>query len=195
MGSAECGGRMLRSVFAASRSVLQTTGHYINKPMQISLCVTQAIQNYSKASVVNNRMYCSLLGRPKFKLTQPNGNLLEVFPAGNTGNQTRSVTKFSLSKGKRKTVEVVLRKFYRLNWGIWIRGKCGREKRLYTKSARRKRRLRQHVFCNAKQSWLLDSMVTKYWRKPKYYVDDPYEPYHTREEYPKTRQKPYVPLD
>lgn len=70
---------------------------------------------------------------------------------------------------------------------------CGRNKKLYKKSANRKRRLRQHVFCNATQSYLLDKMVTSYWRKPKYYVDDPYEPYHKREEFSITSKKPVVP--
>ncbi|KAL1138063.1 hypothetical protein AAG570_009758, partial [Ranatra chinensis] len=109
--------------------------------------------------------------------------------------QKRGLTKFSLRKGKRKTVKAVLKRFYRLNWGIWIRTKCGRNKKLHTKSANRKRRLRQHVFTNATQSTLLDKMVTSYWRKPKYYIDDPYEPYHQREEFSITRRKPCVPLN
>ncbi|XP_049779116.1 39S ribosomal protein L35, mitochondrial [Schistocerca cancellata] len=105
---------------------------------------------------------------------------------------TRTVTKFSLKKGKRKSVKAVLKRFFRLHWGIWIRTKAGRHKRMWTKSSNRRRRLRQHVFCNATQSTLLDKMVTKYWKRPKYYVDDPYAPYHTREEFLYTRRKPKV---
>lgn len=74
--------------------------------------------------------------------------------------------------------------------GIWIRTKCGRQKKMWKKPAARKRRLRQHVFCNAKQSTLLDKMTTKYWKKRRFYPDDPYEPYHDREEYPYTRKTP-----
>lgn len=74
--------------------------------------------------------------------------------------------------------------------GIWIRTRAGRLKRLWKKSQNRKRRLRQHVFCNATQSKLLDKMTTKFWHRRKYYVDDPYEPYHTREEFEITRRKP-----
>jgi len=107
---------------------------------------------------------------------------------------SRSLTKYSLRKGKRKTVKAVLKRFYRLDWGAWVRGKCGREKKIYKKSHNRRRRLRQHVFTNGKQSYLLDKMVTSYWRKPKHYVDDPYQPYHKREEFPLTRRKPFVPL-
>lgn len=107
----------------------------------------------------------------------------------------RSVTKYSWKRGKRKTVKAVLKRFYRLNWGGWIRTKCGRNKRLWRKSGARRRRLRQHVLCNASQSMLLDKMVTMSWRKPKYYVDDPYEPYHTREEcrFTYTKPRPYFP--
>uniref|UniRef100_A0A1B6MMU8 Large ribosomal subunit protein bL35m n=1 Tax=Graphocephala atropunctata TaxID=36148 RepID=A0A1B6MMU8_9HEMI len=106
----------------------------------------------------------------------------------------RTNIKFSKNKGKRKTVKVVLKKFYRLHWGCWIHAKCGRQKRLYKKSAARRRRLQYHVFSNATQSWLLDKMVTRYWRKPKFYVDDPYESYHTRNEFRLTRFKPHQPF-
>uniref|UniRef100_A0A0A9XSC7 Large ribosomal subunit protein bL35m n=1 Tax=Lygus hesperus TaxID=30085 RepID=A0A0A9XSC7_LYGHE len=81
-------------------------------------------------------------------------------------HSTRSLTKYSLQKGKRKCVKAVIRRFFRLDWGIWIRPKCGRHKKIYTKSWRRRRRLRQHVFTNATQSWLLDTMVTRYWSGP-----------------------------
>lgn len=108
---------------------------------------------------------------------------------------SRNVTKFSLRKGKRKSVKVVLQKFYRLNWGGWIRTKCGRHKSLWKKSYARKRRLRQHVFCNATQCTLLDKMVTRFWKRPKHYVDDPYKPYHSRREFPfaTNAPRPYFP--
>lgn len=103
---------------------------------------------------------------------------------------TRSVTKFSLKKGKRKTVKAVIKRFFRLHWGGWIRTKIGRHKKLWKKSSANKRRLRQHVFCNSTQNTLLDKMVTKYWKRPKHYVEDPYAPYHTREEFHFTRKQP-----
>ncbi|GJQ76017.1 structural constituent of ribosome [Trypoxylus dichotomus] len=110
---------------------------------------------------------------------------------------TRTLTKFSWKKGKRKTVKSVIRRFYRLHWGGWIRTKVGRHKKLWKKSPQRKRRLRQHVFCNGQQNTLLDLMVTKYWKKPKYYVNDPYAPYHVREEWRYTYKepRPYFPKE
>lgn len=109
----------------------------------------------------------------------------------------RTVTKYSLRKGKRKTVHSAVHRFYRLHWGGWIRTRCGRHKKMYKKRANRKRRLRQHVLVNATQSRLLDKMTTKFWRRPKHYIDDVYEPYHTRTFYlasKKPMPKPVHPL-
>lgn len=73
----------------------------------------------------------------------------------------------------------------------WIRPMVGRNKRHWSKTAKQKCRAEKHVFCNATQSTLLDKMVTKYWRKRRFYVDDMYEPYHQREEYPASAVKPH----
>lgn len=102
--------------------------------------------------------------------------------------QSRPVTKFSIRKGKRKSVKAVLFRFKRLHWGGWIRTRCGRHKKMHKKKANRKRRLRQHVIVNSTQAWLLDKMVTKFWKRPKYYIEDLYEPYHTRT-YPYARRE------
>ncbi|KAL9900463.1 mitochondrial ribosomal protein L35 [Glossina fuscipes fuscipes] len=103
----------------------------------------------------------------------------------------RSVTKFSLTKGKRKSVKAVLKRFKRLDWGGWIRTRTGRHKKMFRKSNALKRRLRQHVFVNATQAHLLDKMVTSFWRRPKYWIDDPYAPYHRRDEYFATKRKEF----
>ncbi|XP_052902550.1 39S ribosomal protein L35, mitochondrial [Anopheles moucheti] len=103
---------------------------------------------------------------------------------------SRTVIKFSLRKGKRKTVKAVIKRFKRLDWGGWIRTISGRHKKMWRKRGNRKRRLRQHVLVNGTQATLLDKMVTKYWKRPRYYINDPYTPYHTREEFVYTRRKP-----
>ncbi|XP_048746174.2 39S ribosomal protein L35, mitochondrial-like [Ostrea edulis] len=90
-------------------------------------------------------------------------------------------TKIRYSKlNKDKTARPVIRRFYRLDWGAWIRTKCGRGKKRFRKSTERKRRLDQHVFCNKQQNKLLDQLVTPFWRKKMYFVDSPYEPYQKR---------------
>ncbi|XP_055907197.1 39S ribosomal protein L35, mitochondrial [Eupeodes corollae] len=108
----------------------------------------------------------------------------------NLSMQKRSLTKFSLRKGKRKAVKAVIKRFKRLDWGCWIRSHSGRNKKLFKKSPALRRRLKQHVLVNASQSSLLDKMVTKFWKKPKYYVNDLYEPYMKREEFWITRKRP-----
>lgn len=117
-----------------------------------------------------------------------NPSILQI--ASRITQQSRTVTKFSLKKGKRKSVKGVLKRFKRLDWGGWIRTRSGRNKKMWRKSSSLKRRLRQHVFVNGNQSWLLDKMVTKFWRRPKHYIDDPYTPYHTREDYRNSMRKP-----
>ncbi|CAH0387032.1 unnamed protein product [Bemisia tabaci] len=103
---------------------------------------------------------------------------------------TRTQLLYGPKKGKPRTERVVLHKFFRLRWGMWIRTIAGRHKRLFGKSRENKIRSTRHVMCNAQQCRLLDQMTHEYWKKPKYYVDDPYEPYHSREEFPYTRMKP-----
>ncbi|CAG7819504.1 unnamed protein product [Allacma fusca] len=83
-------------------------------------------------------------------------------------------------KGRRKTVKAVVHRFFRLDWGAWIRPRTGRHNKLWKKGTKQRKRARTHVFCNSQQSFMLDKMVTRFWHRKKYYVDDPYESYHTR---------------
>ncbi|GFY50999.1 39S ribosomal protein L35, mitochondrial [Trichonephila inaurata madagascariensis] len=95
-------------------------------------------------------------------------------------NQTRTVTKFSLKTGKKKSVATVLRRFFRLHNGIWIRRRAGCHKRMHKRTPDEKYNLRQHVVCTQSQCLMLDKMITDHWKKRKYYIDDPFEPYHDR---------------
>lgn len=175
---------MLSRLFLNSSRFLRVPSVKLPLPVKNVIPANPTVHNFSTGILGNIAPYRPILcSNPVIKALAVN-----VTPI-------RTLIKFSYRKGKRKTVKTVLHRFYRLNWGGWIRTKCGRHKRLWRKSAARKRRLRQHVFCNATQSTLLDKMVGRYWRKPKYYVDDPYEPYHVREEFSKTavKPRPYFP--
>ncbi|OCT99220.1 39S ribosomal protein L35, mitochondrial [Xenopus laevis] len=92
----------------------------------------------------------------------------------------RSLTYFGLRSGKRKTVKSVVDRFMRLHCGLWVRRKAGYKKKLWKKSAARKKRLREHVICNKTQSKLLDKMTTPFWRRRNWYINDPYQKYHDR---------------
>lgn len=149
------------------------------------------ISNICPVLPPSNRSFCTLLSQKyTSSLLFKHSNLSQ-----RNHETARTLVKYSWGKGKRKSVNAVLKRFYRLHWGGWIRTKCGRGKKLWKKRSPQRRRLRQHVFCNATQSTLLDKMVGKYWTKPKYYVDDIYEPYHTRDEfvYSSNKPRPYVP--
>ncbi|NP_001070193.1 large ribosomal subunit protein bL35m [Danio rerio] len=92
----------------------------------------------------------------------------------------RNLTYFSLRKGKRKSVKSVTERFFRLHSGQWIRRKAGYKKKLWKKSAARRKRLREHVFCNKTQCKLLDKMTSPYWKRRNWYLNDPYQKYHDR---------------
>ncbi|XP_048373315.1 39S ribosomal protein L35, mitochondrial [Sphaerodactylus townsendi] len=94
--------------------------------------------------------------------------------------QVRTLIKFSLRKGKRKTVKAVVHRFLRLHCGLWLRRRAGYKKRLWKKNARRRKRLREQVFCNKTQSRLLDKMTTSFWRRRNWYANDPFLKYHDR---------------
>ncbi|KAK4875009.1 hypothetical protein RN001_011431 [Aquatica leii] len=156
--------------------------NYLIKPSLIS----STYKHYSTALLQN------FYQKPQPSLLQ-NDNIVRISNEINS----RTVTKYSIRKGRRKSVKTVLKRFYRLHWGGWIRTIAGRHRRIWSKSYTRRMRVKQHVFCNATQCTLLDKMVGSYWRKPKYYVDDIYEPYHTREEFQFTYKKPrpYIPSE
>lgn len=127
---------------------------------------------------VKPKLSCNFSGLSAAQMSSPKRSLLQVEESCAT--TTRSVTKFSLTKGTKRSVRAVLNRFYRLNNGLWIRRIGGYHKKLYTKTERRKFQLRQHIVCARYQCEMLDRMVTDYWKKPKYFIDDPYEPYHVR---------------
>ncbi|XP_055946474.1 39S ribosomal protein L35, mitochondrial-like isoform X2 [Argiope bruennichi] len=107
-------------------------------------------------------------------------------------NPTRNVTNYSLKTGKKKSVNAVLARFFRLHNGLWIRRRAGCHKRLHKRNHRDKYNLTQHVVCTKTQCLMLDRMITNYWKKPKYFLDDPFEPYHKRNNFDYVY--PYRPL-
>nr|XP_053645146.1 39S ribosomal protein L35, mitochondrial-like isoform X2 [Cherax quadricarinatus] len=147
---------------------------------------------------------CNFALKTAPKLTAPLGTVPSVWmpkcqqyllapPLPLSTTQTRSVTKWSLRKGKRKTVRTVICRFKRISWpgrGIWIRPRAGAKNKMWKKSPAERRRCKTHVFCNATQSQMLDKMVTRYWKKPRYYPDDPYRPYMRRDNFHLTQSYP-----
>lgn len=88
---------------------------------------------------------------------------------------------FGFYDDKRHTDMRAFERFYRLNWGGWIRAIGGRNQQIWNKSASRKWWFKQHVLCSERQSMMLEKMFEKKYRKKTYFVDDPYEIYENRD--------------
>lgn len=156
---------------AASQTILRNIG---------------AERGFSALQKISGQYFYAPIAVNHFNAPQITQSFVPTTPIECISNRT--VTNWS-SSGKRGTVKAAVRRFFRLHWGGWIRTRCGRHKKMWKKGSNRKHRLRQHVLVNAQQSHLLDQMVTKFWKRPKHYIDDLYEPYHERTFY-LARQKP-----
>ncbi|KAM6912261.1 large ribosomal subunit protein bL35m [Xenentodon cancila] len=115
-------------------------------------------------------------GTPQYHILQRVSALAPIL----TQQPSRSLTYYSVKKGKRKSVKAVTHRFMRLHCGLWIRRKAGYKKKLWKKMPARRKRLREIVFCNKTQSRLLDKMTTSFWKRRNWYVNDPYLRYHDR---------------
>jgi len=104
-------------------------------------------------------------------------------PAPTVTETRRTLIKFSRRRGIRKTVPAVPNRFMWLGWGAWIRTRSMKKKRLWKKQETWKKTLQYHVLCNKQQTKLLKHMTTKFWRTRRFYPEDPYEPYHSRNWY------------
>lgn len=71
-------------------------------------------------------------------------------------------------------------RFYRLNWGGWIRARGGRGSNSWQKTGERMWWSKQHILCSERQCEQLEKMFEQKYRKETYFVDDPYEIYEER---------------
>ncbi|XP_033498858.1 large ribosomal subunit protein bL35m [Epinephelus lanceolatus] len=130
----------------------------------------------SAAAAVCAPLRAAVCQTPRYNILQRVSALIPSL----TQQPSRSLTYISLKKGKRKSVKSVTERFMRLHCGLWIRRKAGYKKKLWKKKPARRKRLREHVFCNKTQSMLLDKMTTSFWKRRNWYVNDPYLKYHNR---------------
>lgn len=82
---------------------------------------------------------------------------------------------------KRHTDPRAQERFYRLNWGGWIRARGGRYRSQWRKQGPIQWWARQHVLCSERQTKILEQMFEQKYRKKTYFVDDPYEIYEDRD--------------
>ncbi|XP_065351980.1 large ribosomal subunit protein bL35m [Cloeon dipterum] len=174
---------MLRNLFG--RAFCQA------RPLLNGISLTSKFQHGLVQKVSSSLMSTSLCNSLQHFSPQPINILSRICkPLVAEQKRTYFLNKFNLRTGRRKTNYDVIDRFYRLHWGMWIRVKAGRAKKLWKKAGKNKKRLRYHVMCNATQCTLLDKMVTGFWRRERFLVNDPYAPYHKRENFYQTRRKP-----
>lgn len=82
--------------------------------------------------------------------------------------------------GVRHNEPRALDRFYRLNWGGWIRARGGRGTKMWQKTGPKMWWTKQHILCSERQCEQLEKMFEKKYRKKTYFVDDPYEIYEQR---------------
>ncbi|GAB6031579.1 hypothetical protein CHUAL_009344 [Chamberlinius hualienensis] len=152
--------RQLPSQVSNSYSV--TSKRTLVSCVRISPCNQIALTAYKPG------LLQSVLGRTSF------------LPSVACGQQVRNMIMFSKRKCKKKTVKAVVNRFFRLQWGGWVRPRYGRDKRLWQKGWKRRQRDRQHYLVNSRYSRLFNMMTSDFYKKPTYYIDDIYEPYHKR---------------
>ena len=87
---------------------------------------------------------------------------------------------FSRETGNEEAFKEVVDRFYRLNNGLWIRTIPGRNKGKYKLTKEQQERMKQHIVCSREECQMLDKFVTDDYRRPHYFPDDPYEPYHRK---------------
>lgn len=158
------------------------------RPFAVSLATRTAQVCHLSTTVHPPRLLSSALPRicaplrASLSLTPQTSILQRVLPLAPsvTPQPSRSLTYYSVKKGKRKSVKSVTERFMRLHCGLWIRRKAGYKKRLWKKMPARRKRLREHVFCNKTQSKLLDKMTTSFWKRRNWFLNDPYLTYHDR---------------
>ncbi|VDP59436.1 unnamed protein product [Schistosoma mattheei] len=71
-------------------------------------------------------------------------------------------------------------RFKRLRWGAYIHARAGRAKHLYRRSESELDRRSEHILTNRATTFLINNLLNRQWRTPKYYPNDIYEPYHQR---------------
>ncbi|KAK0417791.1 hypothetical protein QR680_013212 [Steinernema hermaphroditum] len=88
--------------------------------------------------------------------------------------------RFDINVGRKRPAQDVLDRFKRLNNGMWIRARPGRTKLRYIKDENYLKTSLFYETCTKEECQMLDKMMTPFWLRPRYYVDDPYGPYHVR---------------
>ncbi|PAA60918.1 hypothetical protein BOX15_Mlig012175g1, partial [Macrostomum lignano] len=81
-------------------------------------------------------------------------------------------------------VPAAVKRFKVMNNGAVIHALPGRNTKVHRKPEAYVNRLQQHVFCSTNENYLVKNLLSKDICRPRWYPDDPYEPYHVRRHSP-----------
>ncbi|XP_055328533.1 uncharacterized protein LOC129581460 [Paramacrobiotus metropolitanus] len=84
--------------------------------------------------------------------------------------------------GEKQTDQEIPKRYFRLHWGGWLRRFPAAHKAMWKMNAQGRYNKDMHYFVTKRNSQKFDRMVRREYRMPYYFIDDPYEPYHTRTE-------------
>ncbi|CAK5060883.1 unnamed protein product [Meloidogyne enterolobii] len=88
--------------------------------------------------------------------------------------------RFDPKVGRKRPAQDVLDRFKRLNNGMWIRARAGRNHANYMKEDLNQMVAMQWETCTKSECHMLDKMMTPFWLRQRHYVNDDLEPFHTR---------------
>ncbi|TRY70432.1 hypothetical protein TCAL_09297 [Tigriopus californicus] len=88
------------------------------------------------------------------------------------------LTLFDRQDGERKSMVEAEKRFKRLDWGVYIRPRAGRNQLRYKRSARSIWNREQHVFCAKYHISLLNRMISPEVKAKRFLPEDIYEKYN-----------------
>jgi len=97
---------------------------------------------------------------------------------GETAANGYGITLYDSKKGERTALKAVEMRFKRLDWGMWIRTRAGRNKKAWKKSRMALVNREKHLFCAPYHNRRFDLCVHANIKQVRHIPDDPYKVYN-----------------
>lgn len=164
---------MLRSGFLLQRIIPLLRSNISNIPRPVTLHATKIRNFHSLQNVASTKFPISA--------TYPasvHQSLLVPRSAVKFRIPKRTVTLYDKRTGNRGFDLDAVKRFKRLDWGMYVRHRAGRFKKRWKKTESHKLKLEQTVFCKPYHIRRFDMMFNDELKRKRYFPDDPYEKYN-----------------